>query len=176
MGLQVKSKLRAARACLEQLTTSKDAVLCKVHPEHGPANARLDLLQSEAPNQSMPSMQVRLSQPPDQRPSQHQPQEQGQPRADADSKPTLLNRDNVVHPAVVRDDDIEEDFNLCVICIEIPPQVNFQTCGHAVACKTCASKILIQTGECPMCRCQLSALELLPACLNTLGPLGSSEV
>ena len=55
----------------------------------------------------------------------------------------------------------EEDFTLCVVCMDAAPQVRFQPCAHAVTCKLCASKILVQTGECPMCRCQLSALDLL---------------
>ena len=58
-------------------------------------------------------------------------------------------------------ENVEEDYNLCVICIENAPQVRFQPCAHVVTCKPCASKVLLQTGECPMCRSQLSALELI---------------
>ena len=50
----------------------------------------------------------------------------------------------------------------CAVCLEALPQVIFQPCGHAVACKVCADMIFKRARECPMCRCPLKGLVPLP--------------
>ena len=50
----------------------------------------------------------------------------------------------------------------CVVCMDAVPCVVFQPCSHTVTCRPCASKVFAHTNECPMCRCQLQGLLLLP--------------
>ena len=157
----MKGKLGAARRRLEQLTLSHAAALSKPCHQHGPVNASMDLLQSEAPDRSMQPMQLLSLQASELGNSQHGRSEQDLSRTDSTTTAIPLSRCQVVPPTDVSCDDVGEDFDLCVICIEVVPQVKFQPCGHVVVCKPCASKVLLQTGECPMGRCQLSALELL---------------
>lgn len=154
MELQVKSKLRAARARL--------AALHKLQPQHRPTNVPIDQPQSEIPSQHMQPAQLRALQPSDLRDSSDRPQQPGHCKTDGNELNTPANAHGGEHPAVVRNEDAQEDFDLCVICIEVAPQVRFQPCSHVVACEACASKVLLRCGECPMCRYQLAALELLP--------------
>lgn len=157
----MKSKLRTARARLEQLNASNAAASHLLYPEHEPMNAPTGKMPLETPSQSAQPAECSLPWPSDLKRPRHQRAEQGQGSTDAYTITAPANDHEVVHHAV-RGEDVPDDFDLCVICIESAPQVRFQPCCHTVACKPCASRVLLQTGECPMCRCQLSALELLP--------------
>lgn len=44
---------------------------------------------------------------------------------------------------------------LCIICMELPVEIAFKPCMHAVACVRCARQIMGRQHECPMCRTPL---------------------
>lgn len=154
----MKSKLSTARTRLEQLSSSDAAPPHELQPQHKPVMSSMVQLESKSPNHSMQPPQLG---PSDLRHNPHQLHEQHQRGTDADKLNLPAIADDVVHSANVREENAQEDFDLCVICIEVAPQVRFQPCSHVVTCKPCASKVLVQSGECPMCRGQLSGLELL---------------
>jgi hypothetical protein len=67
----------------------------------------------------------------------------------------ITRSDNVGGVAGIESDDGKK----CVICLECPRQVRFQTCGHAVVCKLCLETLLRQaTKRCPTCRTLLGNL------------------
>lgn len=49
----------------------------------------------------------------------------------------------------------EEDDDVCVICMENPPQVRFQTCRHVCTCHTCYNNLRGVSDCCPLCRQQM---------------------
>lgn len=162
MREQVKSKLSAARARLEQLHSSNAAAPRERQPQYKPVRSSTGQSQSEAPNHPMEPAQVRSFRPSDLGHNPNQVQKKSKCSIDASNLSSPANAPDRVHTEIIKDEDVQEDFELCVICIEVAPQVRFQPCSHVVTCKPCASKVLVQTGECPMCRGQLSGLELLP--------------
>ena len=44
----------------------------------------------------------------------------------------------------------------CRICMEAEVQVCTKPCGHAIMCQECAQRIARISGECPLCRAQIS--------------------
>ncbi len=56
-----------------------------------------------------------------------------------------------------RQQEIDESFGLCVVCLEKQPEVGFLPCMHAVTCEACMLKIASKSNECPMCRAPLSS-------------------
>lgn len=51
--------------------------------------------------------------------------------------------------------------DLCIICLDAPPQVVFHPCLHAVVCTTCAQRVQAATSECPLCRSKLHSAQAL---------------
>ena len=143
----MKSKLCAARARLDQLNPSKVAAPHRVQPQHKPGKSSMDQPESENPNQHMQPAHLRSNHPLDMRIGLQPPSQQLQ--KDDNVISLHANAHAMVRPTVVQDEDVQEDFDLCVICIEVTPQVRFQPCSRVVTCKPCASKVLLQTGECP---------------------------
>lgn len=57
---------------------------------------------------------------------------------------------------------VEDDASsLCVVCMDSEPQVIFRPCLHTVACQACAARIAARSNDCPLCRCSISATQLL---------------
>ena len=53
--------------------------------------------------------------------------------------------------------EADDPSDLCVVCFERQPEIEFLPCRHAVTCKACAHKIVNKSNECPMCRASLTA-------------------
>jgi hypothetical protein len=50
--------------------------------------------------------------------------------------------------------DLEDDAQLCVVCMEEMRSIVLVPCGHLALCKDCCEHIIVQQqGQCPMC-CQ----------------------
>lgn len=45
-----------------------------------------------------------------------------------------------------------EDDGMCIICMEKPSDAVFEPCGHAIACSSCAARVVAKSSSCPMCR------------------------
>lgn len=48
--------------------------------------------------------------------------------------------------------------DLCVICMESPPQLRFQTCGHVCTCHNCYNNLRGVSNSCPLCRQQMGTV------------------
>jgi hypothetical protein len=66
-----------------------------------------------------------------------------------------------LEPAVVVDPETEpeeENANVCVICMDRPPQLRFQTCGHVCTCHNCYNNLRGVSNCCPLCRQQMGTV------------------
>ena len=54
---------------------------------------------------------------------------------------------------------VEEEETLCCICLEWPPEIVLQPCGHHNMCEKCAHNVKnLNEGLCPECRCKIEAI------------------
>lgn len=156
-ALQLKRKLRAVKVKLEQLKPRGPATLdFPSHPRHEQAEPPQGSWQPAEPciEAMLPSLSPSSCQ------ALHPASLQNQCASSRKLSAAPPNGPAMRQAASLSNID-EEDYTLCVVCMEAATQIKFQPCAHAVTCKLCAGKILLQTGECPMCRCQLSALDVL---------------
>ena len=56
--------------------------------------------------------------------------------------------------------DVSEEEELtCCICLEWPPEIVLQPCGHNNMCENCAYSVKnLNEGLCPECRCRIEAI------------------
>lgn len=53
----------------------------------------------------------------------------------------------------------EEEETVCCICLEWPPEIILQPCGHNNMCEKCAHNVKnLNEGLCPECRCKIEAI------------------
>ncbi|KAK9868493.1 hypothetical protein WJX84_011763 [Apatococcus fuscideae] len=125
--LQLRTRLGAAKSQLQQMasTTSSCTGRASTDPRRNREHAATSTAQQ---SESLPANPTESS---------------GSSSAQAQAADTVL---------LYQGDD--ED-SLCVICMETLPDVAFQPCGHAVACGSCAAKVVARMNCCPVCRCQL---------------------
>jgi hypothetical protein len=53
---------------------------------------------------------------------------------------------------------VDEQTKTCCICLDAPPNLRFDPCGHVAICGGCDSK---QTAECPLCRVKIKRQQLV---------------
>ena len=154
-GLQLQSKLMAAKRALQ--------LVQPVAPPNGqPSSSRVNASSSHADKQAAGS--IIPCRQADHTSTCHPPARVGH------AKPPQgigLPGSNRTGPSPAQGcfsmstSEADDASDLCVVCIERQPEIEFLPCGHVVACKVCALKIVRKSNECPMCRASLSASLLL---------------
>ena len=67
-----------------------------------------------------------------------------------------------IRPSSLHSVGVEDDTSsMCVVCLDSEPQIIFKPCLHMVACCACAARIAAKSNDCPLCRCFISATQLL---------------
>lgn len=83
------------------------------------------------------------------------------PQAAAASQPGVRRRRFIPFVDLVDEDNVWRTCDECVLCLDLPPTVKVQICGHIVYCKGCAVRVRDEGGpnlqRCPMC--QASSLD-----------------
>lgn len=161
-ALQVKGKLRAAKVKLEQLKSGPVNVQADVATTTITLPPQTRYEHADLPQDSQTSAAVHFEDkvqfhaaPP------QQALRSGSLQIQSRSSPAAYPGGMAMSRACFLDLTDQDDYSLCIVCMEAAPQVKFQPCAHSVTCWPCGHKILLQTGECPMCRCTLSALDTL---------------
>eukprot|EP00300_Choanocystis_sp_HF-7_P029816 c3754_g1_i1.p1 GENE.c3754_g1_i1~~c3754_g1_i1.p1 ORF type:complete len:285 (-),score=35.07 c3754_g1_i1:78-887(-) len=55
------------------------------------------------------------------------------------------------------DNRVPCEANLCIVCLEKPHDACLP-CSHSVMCQTCATNVMLTSGQCPTCRCHFEKL------------------
>ncbi len=128
------------RTCQQRLQASRAAIAQSRQVAHA---ASIDPSVATSAQNAAQSSAEQLSQAPSR--TSHNPRNSSQP--------------GMSHST--RQDDEDDGFELCAICMECAVDTIFMPCRHTVTCSACAKRVMQRTAECPMCRCQLSGTPLI---------------
>lgn len=56
-------------------------------------------------------------------------------------------------------DDLDDDDNTCIICLDQPASAVFNPCSHRVTCAACAQLVIDARQPCPLCRGSLVSIK-----------------
>ena len=59
-------------------------------------------------------------------------------------------------------DDVDEEEEECVICLDSVPQTRLEPCNHVILCEKCVVELQKKTNLCPMCRCPTTGWSIEP--------------
>ena len=73
---------------------------------------------------------------------------------------------------------VEDDAQLCQICLELPRNVQNVPCGHLCCCRACGETLIARKAGCPLCRVPITGLRERAYTREGdtfLGPLGQQR-